>query len=260
MAYYNTYIPKVDAEEHIELRKVNNNGRLIDPGIAVPGTGTMIKVQYNPETIKYGKRIVAKENNATGEYSPPVELLGGNANTLSFVLRLNAVGEPSGGLVDYRVMLPDSKLTASQGDALFHQENNGSAIPVTKELYARLIFIDSLQYPNKEKVRGKYLKTPLVMIRFGRNHIPLVWVLDRVSFDVRQFDTFLNVQRADANVSFKLADCYYNTSIFEGSIPTMFFNTNYILSAEENRWEEGMQYRLLAGEKYENHQINSRER
>jgi hypothetical protein len=241
------------ARTHIRLTKVNNRGKILDLTQVIRGTGVYIEAQYNPETLKYGKKVANKENNAAGEYSPPVELLGGNANTLSFLLRLNAYGEAEAlgsikgakKLNDMYAFMPYSKVeNASVGDNEFHN------IDVIEDLYRRLVFLESLQYPNPVKVAGKFLRTPLVKIIIG-GHLPLVWILDNINFDVKMFDPDLNIQRADVNVSFKMADCFYNEAMFKGNIKSLFFNMDYYRPLKDVDEISEREKTITAVEKYQ---------
>ena len=64
------------------------------------------------------------------------------------------------------------------------------------------------------------------------------------------FDPDLNIQRADVNLSFKLADCYYNERMFEGGIKSVFYNMDYFVPF--GNLSEYQKKALLVGDKYKN--------
>jgi hypothetical protein len=221
----NAYSSK--ARYRLTLKKVNYRGRELTRGQYIKGTGSSLSAQYNPESLRFGKKVQSKENQAAGEYTPPVELLGGNANTLSFVLRLNAYGEADPiparegvkKLEDMYAFMPYREVkNPLVGQRVFHN------VDIMQGLYDQIIFLDSLQYPNPvSRGYGKFLRTPLIKIIFGY-HVPLIWALDDIRFDIKQFDPDLNIQRADVDISFKMASCYYNYDMFRGTVPSPFFN------------------------------------
>jgi len=261
MAGYSTIneFYRVKAENRLNIEKVSNSGVRLKSNQVIKGTGTFITAQWNPEKIGYGKKVSSKENPAAGEYNPPVEILGGAANTLDFVLRLNTRGDTwdvlntdASSVVNAKyhpVLTPDSDFPSfDKGNEVFF--NSGDNVQAYKDLYARLVFLDSLQYPNTEfEETSRYLLTPLVKIIMG-NHVPLVWVLNDIRFDLKQFDPYLNIQTVDITLSFKLAECNYNSYIFDGSIPTLFNNMSSSYAIDKVTWEDDVVAKLTSGEKY----------